>query len=82
MYNMFLINKVNLLLLYYYRAWFSYLRYDYSTTIMFFATLFEALAIYNLFTCLEAYLQPFRDEAEGTKDPITTKVFGLFTVKL
>ncbi|KAI9257232.1 organic solute transporter Ostalpha-domain-containing protein [Phascolomyces articulosus] len=63
-------------------AWFSYLRYDYSTTIMFFATLFEALAIYNLFTCLEAYLQPYRDEAEGTKEPVHTKVFGLFNVNL
>ncbi|KAG2227023.1 hypothetical protein INT45_006430 [Circinella minor] len=49
---------------------------------MFFATLFEALAIYNLFTCLEAYLQPFRDEAEGSKEPIKTKVFGIFTVSL
>ncbi|KAI8147452.1 organic solute transporter Ostalpha-domain-containing protein [Fennellomyces sp. T-0311] len=63
-------------------AWFSYLRYDYSTTIMFFATLFEALAIYNLFQCLEAYLQPFRDEAAGTKEPIRTKVFGIFKVHL
>ncbi|KAI9491824.1 organic solute transporter Ostalpha-domain-containing protein [Zychaea mexicana] len=63
-------------------SWISYLRYDYSTTIMFFATLFEALAIYNLYTCLEAYLQPFRDEAGETKEPVHTKVFGLFNVNL
>ncbi|ORX52854.1 hypothetical protein DM01DRAFT_1323326 [Hesseltinella vesiculosa] len=49
-------------------AWVSYLRYDYATTIMFFATLFEAFAVYNLYTCLQSYLQPFRDEYEGVKE--------------
>lgn len=49
---------------------------------MFFATLFESFAVYNLYTCLQAYLQPFRDEAGNTKEPITTKVFGLFTIRL
>ncbi|CDS06697.1 hypothetical protein LRAMOSA09224 [Lichtheimia ramosa] len=63
-------------------AWFSYLRYDYSTTIMFFATLFESFAVYNLYTCLQAYLAPYREEAGSAKIPITTKVFGLFTVNL
>ncbi|CAO3695938.1 unnamed protein product [Rhizopus stolonifer] len=45
-------------------SWFAYLRYDYATTINFFATCFEAFAVYNLYTCLQAYLQPFRDENE------------------
>ncbi|CAO3637826.1 unnamed protein product [Cunninghamella blakesleeana] len=63
-------------------AWFSYLRLDYATTILFFATLFEAFAVYNLYTCLQAYLAPFRLEAQGRKEPITTKVMFLFNVKL
>ncbi|KAI9305768.1 organic solute transporter Ostalpha-domain-containing protein [Cunninghamella echinulata] len=63
-------------------AWFSYLRLDYATTILFFATLFEAFAVYNLYTCLQAYLAPFRIEAQGRKEPITTKVMFLFNVHL
>ncbi|KAI8376087.1 organic solute transporter Ostalpha-domain-containing protein [Radiomyces spectabilis] len=63
-------------------AWFSYLRYDYSTTIMFFATLFEAFAVYNLYACLQAYLKPFREEAGTIKEGVTTKVFMLFKVNL
>ncbi|KAL0076758.1 organic solute transporter Ostalpha-domain-containing protein [Phycomyces blakesleeanus] len=61
-------------------SWFSYLRYDYSTTIEFFATVFEAFAVYNLYTCLQAYLQPFRKEAERTKEPMTARMFHMFTV--
>ncbi|KAI8071513.1 organic solute transporter Ostalpha-domain-containing protein [Gongronella butleri] len=49
-------------------AWISYLRYDYATTIMFFAALFEAFAVYNLYALLQAYLHPFREEAEGVKE--------------
>lgn len=49
---------------------------------MFFATLFESFAVYNLYTCLQAYLAPYREEAGSAKIPITTKVFGLFTVNL
>ncbi|CAO3594255.1 unnamed protein product [Absidia cylindrospora] len=49
-------------------AWVSYLRYDYSTTIMFFAALVEAFAVTNLYLCLQAYLQPYRDEYEGVKE--------------
>ncbi|KAL0092874.1 organic solute transporter Ostalpha-domain-containing protein [Phycomyces blakesleeanus] len=63
-------------------AWLSYLRYDYATTITFFATLFESFAVFNLYACLQAYLKPFRDEAGGAKIPLTTKVFSLFTVNL
>ncbi|KAI8384370.1 organic solute transporter Ostalpha-domain-containing protein [Radiomyces spectabilis] len=59
-------------------AWFAYLRYDYSTTIMFFATVFEAFAVFNLYKCLQAYLQPFRDEAGDVKEPITTKVMYIY----
>ncbi|KAI9266086.1 organic solute transporter Ostalpha-domain-containing protein [Sporodiniella umbellata] len=61
-------------------SWFAYLRYDYSTTIKFFATCFEAFAVYNLYTCLQAYLQPFRDESEGVKEPRDTKI--MFVKKL
>ncbi|KAK9767852.1 hypothetical protein K7432_001997 [Basidiobolus ranarum] len=63
-------------------AWISYLRYDYSTTILFFATLFEAFAVYNLYACLQAYLHPFREEAQGIKEPFSTKVFSMIKVDL
>ncbi|KAG0175383.1 hypothetical protein DFQ28_000941 [Apophysomyces sp. BC1034] len=49
---------------------------------MFFATLFEAFAVFNLYTCLQAYLQPFRDEAGNTKEEVTTTVFFFFKVHL
>ncbi|CAO3626257.1 unnamed protein product [Cunninghamella blakesleeana] len=49
-------------------CWLSYLRYDYSTTIMFFATLFEAFAVYNLYACYQSYLEPFREEAGNIKE--------------
>lgn len=55
-------------------AWFSYMRYDYSTTIMFFATVFEAFAVFNLFTSLQAYLQPFREEVGDLKEEKDTKI--------
>ncbi|ORY03292.1 hypothetical protein K493DRAFT_276662 [Basidiobolus meristosporus CBS 931.73] len=63
-------------------AWFSYLRYDYSTTIMFFATLFESFAVYNLFMCLQSYLQPFRDEAGKRKEDITVNMFYFFKIRI
>ncbi|CAO0793234.1 unnamed protein product [Mucor circinelloides] len=55
-------------------AWFSYLRYDYATTIMFFATMFEAFAVFNLYTSLQAYLEPFRQEAGNLKEEKDTKI--------
>ncbi|KAJ2963606.1 hypothetical protein NQZ79_g1395 [Umbelopsis isabellina] len=59
-------------------AWVSYLKYGASTTIMFFATLIESFAVYNLYALLEAYLAPFRDSHIGMpKEAITTKVMGL-----
>ncbi|KAI8096463.1 organic solute transporter Ostalpha-domain-containing protein [Halteromyces radiatus] len=63
-------------------AWASYLRFDYATTILFFATLFEAFAVYNLYTCLQAYLAPYREEAQGRKEALSTKVLFLFKVNL
>ncbi|KAI9498573.1 organic solute transporter Ostalpha-domain-containing protein [Zychaea mexicana] len=63
-------------------AWFSYLQYNYETVIMFFATLFESFAVYNVYMCLEAYLEPFRQKYAGQKIPITTKVFGIFKIHL
>ncbi|KAI8077998.1 organic solute transporter Ostalpha-domain-containing protein [Gilbertella persicaria] len=63
-------------------AWLSYLKYDYETVILFFARLFESFAVYNLYMCLQSYLQPYRDRNEGVKESISTKVFGLFTFKL
>ncbi|KAI8972047.1 organic solute transporter Ostalpha-domain-containing protein [Mycotypha africana] len=63
-------------------AWFSYLRFDYSTTIMFFATLFEAFAVFNLFTCLQAYLKPYRIEAGNMKEAIDTKIMFIFKYHL
>ncbi|CAO3648998.1 unnamed protein product [Cunninghamella echinulata] len=56
-------------------AWFSYLRPDYATTILFFATIFEAFAVFNLYTCLQDYLLPLRLEAGDKKEPIKSKVF-------
>jgi hypothetical protein len=61
-------------------AWFAYLHYDYSTTIMFFATCFEAFAVYNLYSCLQAYLKPFRKEYDGVKESKDTKI--MFVKKL
>lgn len=63
-------------------AWFAYLRYDYSTTIMFFATVFEAFAVYNLYTTLQAYLYPFRVEAGDLKEPKDTKLMFIFDLHL
>lgn len=63
-------------------SWFAYLRYDYATTINFFATCFEAFAVYNLYTCLQSYLQPFRDENEGIKDPKDTKLMFVKKIHL
>ncbi|KAI9487330.1 MAG: organic solute transporter Ostalpha-domain-containing protein [Benjaminiella poitrasii] len=63
-------------------AWFSYLRYDYSTTIMFFATLFEAFAVYNLYTSLQAYLEPFRVEAGNIKESRDTNIMFIIKYRL
>ncbi|KAI8145702.1 organic solute transporter Ostalpha-domain-containing protein [Fennellomyces sp. T-0311] len=63
-------------------AWFSYLEYKYETVIMFGAKLFESFAVYNVYMCLEAYLEPYRQKYAGQKIPISTKVFGLFKVHL
>ncbi|KAI9284478.1 organic solute transporter Ostalpha-domain-containing protein [Umbelopsis sp. AD052] len=60
----------------------QYLRPDYSTTIGFFATLFEALAVYNLYICLQALLEPFYKEANGRKEPYATKVMGIWKLNL
>ncbi|EIE78195.1 hypothetical protein RO3G_02899 [Rhizopus delemar RA 99-880] len=63
-------------------SWFAYLRYDYSTTITFFATCFEAFAVYNLYTCLQAYLEPFRKEFEGFKESKDTKIMFIWKFHL
>jgi hypothetical protein len=56
----------------------SYLKYGASTTIMFFATLFESFAVYNLYALLKSYLEPYREQNAGKpKQAITTKVLGL-----
>ncbi|KAI8887411.1 hypothetical protein K501DRAFT_268946 [Backusella circina FSU 941] len=60
-------------------VWFVFLRYDFATVIMFFAKFFEALAVCNLYSCLKAYLEPFRKEAGDIKEPIDTKI--MFRVK-
>ncbi|KAI7900464.1 organic solute transporter Ostalpha-domain-containing protein [Cokeromyces recurvatus] len=60
-------------------AWFSYLRYDYATTIMFFATVFEAFAVYNLYFSLQAYLKPYRIEAGNLKEAKDIKI--MFIIK-
>jgi hypothetical protein len=49
---------------------------------MFFATLFEAFAVYNLYTCLQAYLEPFRKEAGDTKEAKDTKIMFMFKCHL
>ncbi|KAI8335337.1 organic solute transporter Ostalpha-domain-containing protein [Chlamydoabsidia padenii] len=63
-------------------AWASYLRNDYAVTILFFAVMAESFAVYNLYSCLQAYLAPFREEAQGRKEAIFTKVFMIFKVNL
>ncbi|KAI9468913.1 MAG: organic solute transporter Ostalpha-domain-containing protein [Benjaminiella poitrasii] len=63
-------------------AWLSYLKYDYETVILFFARLFESFAVYNLYMCLQAYLDPFRQRNEGVKESIETKVLGIYNFQL
>ncbi|RCI03007.1 hypothetical protein CU098_012226, partial [Rhizopus stolonifer] len=63
-------------------SWFGYLRYDYSTTIKFFATVFEAFAVFNLYICLQAYLKPFRQEAGALKEPKDTKIMFVYNLHL
>ncbi|ORX47246.1 hypothetical protein DM01DRAFT_1410352 [Hesseltinella vesiculosa] len=63
-------------------AWASYLDLRYMVTIMFFAVLFESFAVYNLYACLQSYLAPYRDEAQGRKEVKRTKVLFLFKVNL
>ncbi|KAG2184820.1 hypothetical protein INT43_000733 [Umbelopsis isabellina] len=63
-------------------AFIQYLRPDYSTTIGFFGTLFEALAVYNLYSCLKALLEPYYEESAGHKEECRTKVMGVLKVKV
>lgn len=49
---------------------------------MFFAVIFEAFAVFNLFNTLQAYLSPFRIEAGDMKEPVDTKVMFLFKLHL
>jgi hypothetical protein len=63
-------------------AWLSYLAYNYETVIMFFASFFESFAVYNLYSCFQAYLEPFREKSQGEKVPIETKVLGIYKLKL
>jgi hypothetical protein len=63
-------------------AWLSYLAYNYETVIMFFASFFESFAVYNLYSCFQAYLEPFRERNQGEKVPIETKVLGIYKLKL
>ncbi|KAI8369750.1 organic solute transporter Ostalpha-domain-containing protein [Blakeslea trispora] len=58
-------------------AWLSYLKYDYETVILFFARLCESFAVYNLYMCLQSYLQPYRTQNEGVKESVSTTVFGI-----
>ncbi|CAO3677157.1 unnamed protein product [Rhizopus stolonifer] len=41
---------------------------------MFFATCFEAFAVFNLYACLQSYLKPFRKEYDGVKESKDTKL--------
>ncbi|KAI8357296.1 organic solute transporter Ostalpha-domain-containing protein [Blakeslea trispora] len=63
-------------------SWFEYLRYDYATTINFFATLFEAFAVFNLYICLQAYLKPYREEAGTLKEEKDTKIMFVYNLHL
>jgi hypothetical protein len=48
---------------------------------MFFATLFESFAVYNLYALLKSYLEPYRlENASKPKQSVTTKVLGLKTI--
>lgn len=49
---------------------------------MFFAVVFEAFAVFNLYTTLQAYLSPFRVEAGDMKEPVDTKIMLLFKYHL
>ncbi|GAB5588308.1 hypothetical protein Unana1_03208 [Umbelopsis nana] len=78
-------HKVRVLLYPPFYATFSfveYLRPDYQTTISFFATLFEALAVYNLYICLQSLLAPYYEEASGRKEPWKGKVMGVFKIRI
>ncbi|KAI8980929.1 organic solute transporter Ostalpha-domain-containing protein [Pilobolus umbonatus] len=63
-------------------AWLSYLKYEYETVILFFARLVESFAVYNLYLCLQAYLEPYRLENQGKKESIATKVLYIYNFKL
>ncbi|CAO3690363.1 unnamed protein product [Rhizopus stolonifer] len=41
---------------------------------MFFATCFEAFAVFNLYACLQSYLDPFREELCGMKESKDVKI--------
>jgi hypothetical protein len=49
---------------------------------MFFATVFESFAVFNLYGTLQAYLEPFRIEAGDLKEPKDTKLMFIFNLHL
>ena len=49
---------------------------------MFFAVVFEAFAVFNLFNTLQAYLEPFRLEVGDLKEPKDTKIMFVFKLHL
>ncbi|RUP46651.1 hypothetical protein BC936DRAFT_146682 [Jimgerdemannia flammicorona] len=63
-------------------TWLSYWKYHYQTTIMFFAAVFASFAVFNLFVLLQTYLQPYREENEGVKQPASSKLFGFFPINI
>ncbi|KAL0094520.1 organic solute transporter Ostalpha-domain-containing protein [Phycomyces blakesleeanus] len=63
-------------------AWLTYLKYDYATVIMFFAKIVESFAVYNLFVCLQSYLEGYRKENDHVKVAVDTKVLGIYKFHL
>ncbi|CAO3637918.1 unnamed protein product [Cunninghamella blakesleeana] len=63
-------------------TWIAYLQMDYATVILFFASFFEAFAVFNLYTCLFDYLQPLRDQMKDKKVPVDIKVLGCFHLRV
>lgn len=49
---------------------------------MFFAVVFEAFAVFNLYASLQAYLQPFRDEVGNIKEAVDTKIMFVYKFHL
>ncbi|RUS33087.1 organic solute transporter Ostalpha-domain-containing protein [Jimgerdemannia flammicorona] len=63
-------------------TWLSYWKYNYRNTIMFFAILFAYFAIFNLLVLLQVYLQPYREENEGVKQPFSLKLFYILPLNI